>query len=132
MLRPVMTIEKLLLSIEGLLALGFGAWLLVTVARPKLGCLILLAVPVAMIAYVSWWHGQHPENLRSTSALDYLFGPLWLSLGALTGYCAASCPAPFATRHLHDTPSETTSVRFFSNHCEPVRPGPLSLACLLG
>lgn len=85
-----MIIENLLLSIEGLLAIGFVAGLLVgvAVARPKLGCLILLVVPVAMVAYVSWWQGQHPENIRSTSGLDFLLGPLWPSLGAAAGYYA--------------------------------------------
>lgn len=81
-------IENLLLSIEGSLAIGFAAGLLIgrLVGRPRLGCLILFAVPVAMIAYISWWQGEHPENLRSTSALDFFFGPLWPSLGALGGF----------------------------------------------
>ena len=85
-----MSIENLLLSIEGLLAIGFMFGLLIGVAvnRPKLGCFILLAVPVAMVAYVSWWQGEHPENLRSTSGLDFVFGPLWPSLGAIGGYLA--------------------------------------------
>ena len=85
-----MTIETVLLSIEGLLALGLAIGLLVGVAvrKRKLGCLILLAVPVAMLFYVGWWQGQHPENLRSTSALDFMFGPLWPSLAALAGFYA--------------------------------------------
>lgn len=83
-----MNIEHLLLTIEGSFALGIGVGMLVgiTLPRPKLGCLVLLAVPVAMIAYISWWQGEHPENLRSTSALDFVFGPLWPSLGAIGGY----------------------------------------------
>jgi hypothetical protein len=83
-------IESLLSTFEGLLAFGFLAGLLVglSVTRHGLGCFLLLAVPVAMIAYVTWWQGRHPENLRSTSALDYLFVPLWPSLAALAGFYA--------------------------------------------
>ncbi len=83
-----MNIESLLLTIEGSLAVGAVAGLLVglLLTRPKLGCLVLLAVPVAMIFFISWWQGEHPENLRSTSGLDFVFGPLWPSLGAIGGY----------------------------------------------
>jgi hypothetical protein len=83
-----MTIENLLLSIEGSLAIGVAVGLLVGLLcpRPKLGCIVLLVVPVAMIFFVSWWQGQHPENLRSTSGLDFVFGPLWPSIGATGGY----------------------------------------------
>ena len=85
-----MTIESLLNSIEGLLAVGFAAGSLVgvTVTRQKLGCIVLLVVPVLMICYVGWWQSEHPENIRSTSGLDYIFGPLWPSLGAVGGYYA--------------------------------------------
>jgi hypothetical protein len=85
-----MPFEDLLLSIEGSLGLGLAAGLLVglLLPRPKIGCLVLLAVPIAMIGFVSWWQGQHPENLTSTSGLDFVFGPLWPSLGALGGYFA--------------------------------------------
>ncbi len=80
--------ESLLLTIEGWLAIGVAAGLLIGILfpRPKLGCFVLLAVPVAMIFFISWWQGEHPENLRSTSGLDFVFGPLWPSLGALPGY----------------------------------------------
>ncbi len=83
-----MTIESLLLTIEGSLAIGVAAGLLIGILlpRPKFGCFVLLAVPVAMIFFISWWQGEHPENLRSTSGLDFVFGPLWPSLGALPGY----------------------------------------------
>jgi hypothetical protein len=85
-----MTIERLLLSIEGSLAIGVAVGLLVGISIPKarLGCVILLVVPVAMVVFVSWWQGQHPENLRSTSGLDLFFGPLWPSIGATGGYFA--------------------------------------------
>lgn len=82
--------ESLLLTIEGSLAIGAVAGLFVgmLVPRPKVGCFILLAVPVAMIFFISGWQAEHPENLRSTSALDSFFGPLWPSIGAVGGYFA--------------------------------------------
>lgn len=69
---------------------GLAAGLLVgiLVARTGLGCLILCAIPVAMIVYVSWWQGQNPDSLNSTSALAFVFEPLWPSLGALAGFLA--------------------------------------------
>lgn len=83
-----MTIEHLLFTLEGSFAIGAVVGLLIGVIlpRPKIGCLALLAVPVAMISFISWWQGEHPENLRSTSGLDLVFGPLWPSLGAFGGY----------------------------------------------
>ena len=83
-------IEHLLLTIEGSFAIGAAAGLLIGLVLPrsKIGCVVLLAVPVAMILFISWWQGEHPENLRSTSALDFVFGPLWPSLGAVGGYFA--------------------------------------------
>ena len=83
-----MALDWLLNSILGLLALGFVVGIVVgaTITRQKLGCTLLLAVPVAMFAYVWWQQGQHPESLRSTSSLDFLFGPLWPSLGAAAGF----------------------------------------------
>lgn len=78
----------MLSSIEGLLVVGFATGLLVGLLNlpDKLGCLILTALPVAMVVYVAWWQGQHPESLRSTSGLDFLFGPLWPSAGAVAGF----------------------------------------------
>ena len=75
------------MTIGVLIAGGFLAGLLVGViiTRLKLGCAVLLTVPVAMILYLSWSQGQNPDNLRSTSGLDFLFGPLWPSLGAIVG-----------------------------------------------
>ena len=85
-----MTIESLLLTIKGSFAIGAAVGILVGIffPRPKFGCFVLLAVPVAMIFFISWWQGEHPEDLRSTSGLDFVFGPLWPSLGAVGGYCA--------------------------------------------
>jgi hypothetical protein len=87
-----MAIEQLLLTVKGSFAIGSAIGLLVGFVfhRPKLGCLVLLVVPVAMIFFISWWQGQHPENLRSTSGLDFVFGPLWPSLGAVAGYFGGS------------------------------------------
>ncbi|WP_221714211.1 hypothetical protein [Sphingobium xanthum] len=55
----------------------------------RLGCSILLAIPITMIVYVSRWQSANPEALRSTSGLDFVFGPLWPSIGALGGFYAA-------------------------------------------
>lgn len=89
MLGTMAIFEALITSMEGSLFIGFVMGLLVglTVAGKSRGCLILIAVPVAMVFYVDWWQDRHPEALRSTSALDFLFGPLWPSLGAVGGLC---------------------------------------------
>ena len=78
------------LTITQLLVCGFVAGLLIGIVlpHPKIGCMGLLAVPVAMFAYIWWWQGQNPDKLRSTSGLDFVFGPLWPSLGAIGGYLA--------------------------------------------
>ena len=83
-----MNIEELLFSIEGALTIGAIIGLIVGtfVNHRKLGCSVLIAIPIAMVVYICWWQGEHPENLRSTSALDFFFGPLWPSLGAVGGY----------------------------------------------
>jgi len=56
-----MNIANLLPTIEGSLTIGVAA---------------------------GWWQGEHPEDLRSTSGLDFVFAPLWPSLGAVMGYFA--------------------------------------------
>ena len=78
----------MMLTITQLLVAGFVAGLLIGIvlSRPKVGCVGLLAVPVGMFAYIWWWQGQNPDKLRSTSGLDFVFGPLWPSLGAIGGY----------------------------------------------
>jgi hypothetical protein len=75
-------------TIEFLLMAGAVAGLFIglAVARPAQGCAALLAVPLAMFAYVWWWQSQNPDKLRSISGLDFLFGPLWPSLGAVGGF----------------------------------------------
>lgn len=79
------------MTIEILLFLGFIAGFIVgaLLGEDRLGCLLLAIVPVAMFAYVGWWQSEHPESLRSTSGLDFLFGPLWPSAGAVAGLWAA-------------------------------------------
>jgi hypothetical protein len=78
---------NLLLTIEGSGLIGLVAGLLIglLIGQKRTGCIVLLIVPIAMIVYISYWQQQHPENLRSTSGLDFMFGPLWPSLGALIG-----------------------------------------------
>lgn len=80
-----MTIELMLIA-GGLVGFLFGllAW------NPKVGCALFGIIAVAMIVYVAIWQAQHPESLRSTSGLDFLFGPLWPSLGAFGGWAVGS------------------------------------------
>jgi len=75
-------------TITMLLILGGLAGLVVGVVLPtqRSGCIALLAVPVAMLVYIHRWQAAHPESLRSTSGLEYVFGPLWPSLGAIGGF----------------------------------------------
>lgn len=51
----------------------------------RLGCSLLGIVPVAMIVFIAVWQGQNTQSLRSTSALEFIFGPLWPSLGGFGG-----------------------------------------------
>lgn len=83
-----MFVEQLLLTIEGSMAIGAiaGLGVGIFVARPKVGCLLLSVVPVAMIFFIAWWQAEHPDKLRSTSGLEFIFGSLWPSLGAIGGY----------------------------------------------
>lgn len=54
------------------------------VQSASLGCLVLLAFPLAMIAYVAIVHAA--TRLSSTSALDWFFAPLWPAIGAIAGF----------------------------------------------
>jgi hypothetical protein len=96
-----MAISNPLLTIEGSFAIGavIGALIGVALEKQKVGCLALWAVPVAMVLYVGWWQGQHPEAIRSTSGLDFVFGPLWPSLGALCGFYGARLLRSLFLRH---------------------------------
>ena len=46
----------------------------------------LLLVPVGMIVYIADWQDKHPEALRATSGLDYIFGPIPPTASALMAY----------------------------------------------
>ncbi len=78
------------MTIEAMLVCGAVIGLLIGLLSPsvRVGCTTLWIIPVGMIAYIALWQWQHPESLRSTSALDLMFGPLWPSLGAIVGYVA--------------------------------------------
>ena len=88
-----MTIEMLIFC---------GAFLGVVVGfvvpNPRLGCVVLLAVPTVMVVYNGVWQATHSEHLRSTSGLDYIFGPLWPSLGATGGFLLGICLRSMRTR----------------------------------
>jgi type III secretory pathway component EscS len=81
-------LEPILTTMEGAITLGLVVGLVIglLIRTQKIAFAILLLIPVAMIGYVNWWQAQHPENLTSTSALDFIFGPLWPSAGAIVGY----------------------------------------------
>ena len=81
-------IYEMLHTIQGLIITGtiFGLIVGFLVSERKVGCAILLAAPIAMIGYIGWWQGVRTENLRSTSGLDFFFGSLWPSVGAILGY----------------------------------------------
>jgi hypothetical protein len=76
------------ISIQALLAIGFlfGVGVGGLLSKGKLGCIALLAVPVAAVTYVSWWHGENPDLVRSTSGLEFLFVPIPPSTAALAGF----------------------------------------------
>jgi hypothetical protein len=76
-----MTVEALMFAgaLAGLL-FGLTAW------SRKIGCVLMALISVAMIVYVAVWQEMHPENLRSTSGLDFMFLPLAPSLGAFGGW----------------------------------------------
>ncbi len=72
-----------------LMLIGFaaGGLLGLLLRSKKIGCASLTVIPLAGFAYVSWWQSQNVESLRSTSGLDYMFGPpLPLTIGGLAGY----------------------------------------------
>jgi len=77
-----------MLSVEALLIIGFIAGVLggVLLGSRKVGCWVMAIVPIGAIVYVSWWQGQHPENIRSTSGLDFMFVPIPPTIAALLGY----------------------------------------------
>lgn len=75
-------------SIETLLIIGFIAGVVggLLVGSKRIGCWTMGTVPIGAIVYVSWWQEQHPENIRSTSGMDFVFVPIPPTTGALVGY----------------------------------------------
>ena len=77
------------MTIEALLIAGVVVGLLIGIFTTDHGCAVLLIVPGVMVGYTALWQMTHSESLRSTSALDYLFAPLWPTIGAVTGFVAS-------------------------------------------
>ncbi len=77
-----------MLSPAVLLLIGFvaGGALGLVLSSKRFGCWSLTLIPLGAIAYVNWWQGEHPELLRSTSGLEYLFVQFPPLIGALAGY----------------------------------------------
>jgi hypothetical protein len=77
-----------MLSVETLLIVGFIAGVLggLFLGSKRVGCWIMAIVPIAAIGYVSWWQGQNPEGIRSTSGLEFVFVPIPPTIAALIGY----------------------------------------------
>lgn len=92
------------MTIEMLLIVGALAGIVIGLSfkTPNLGCAALGIVPLAMIAYIYAWQSAHPESLRSTSGLDFVFGPLWPSLGAMGGYVVGTAIRYFILSKLND------------------------------
>ena len=82
--------------------LGYGAIAGVVagtvLSRQRIGCIALLIVPIATILFVGRWQAAHPESIRSTSGLDFLFIPLWASLAALAGFYGARAARAWLAR----------------------------------
>ncbi len=84
-------IEEILFTIEGLLLIGFIMGALVAYfLSQKIGCAALITIPIIMLIYIDWWLNNNPDSTSSTSALAYIFVPLWPSMGAIAGYFAVN------------------------------------------
>ena len=70
------------MTIEMWVLAGFVVGLIFGLAKPEYGCMVLAVIPVAMFAYIWWCQSQNPDALTSTSVLNFVFGPLWPTLGA--------------------------------------------------
>ena len=79
-----------MLGVSALLILGGAAGLTLGTlfGLKRGGSLSLLLVPITTIVYISRWQANNPDLLRSTSGLDYLFGPLPPTSAALLTYGA--------------------------------------------
>ncbi len=84
-------ITDFLFTIEGLLMLGFVVGGLISYfLSQRIGCIALISIPITAIIFVNWWLKNTPENTSSTSALAYVFVPLWPSIGAFVAYIVIS------------------------------------------
>lgn len=63
------------------------------------GLLAVLTVPLGMIVVIKIYHAANAGELRSTSALDFIFGPLWPTLGAVPGFFVARAIRSCRTRN---------------------------------
>ena len=63
-----------------------GGALGLMLSRKRFGCWSLTLFPIGTYNYVGWWQIQHPELLRSTSGLAYLFVQFPTLIGGLAGY----------------------------------------------
>ena len=68
------------------IGLTAGGVLALTFRKRRFGCWSLILVPIATSVYVGRWQSQHPELLRSTSGLEFLFVQPPALIGALAGY----------------------------------------------
>ncbi len=75
------------MTIELLLIAGMFAGLLASLLPSgKIGCGVLLLVPVAMIGFVYFELADPARRPDAQDALAYVFGPLWPSIGAIAGF----------------------------------------------
>jgi len=83
-----MSITDLLVTVEGSFVAGGAAGFVIGTLLPRFrfGCPTLLVIPVARYFFVGWWQDQNPDLLRSTSGLQFIFGPIWPGMGAIAGY----------------------------------------------
>lgn len=79
-------ITEILLIAGGVTGFLFGLLAL----NRQAGGILLALVATGMIADVAVWQAMNPESLRSTSALDFIFVPLWPSLGAFGGWAVGA------------------------------------------
>ncbi|KRA79714.1 hypothetical protein ASD76_16960 [Altererythrobacter sp. Root672] len=77
-----------MVSIGVLLVLGLltGGAIGLLAGSTRFGFGILTLVPIGAVTYVNWWQNQHPESIRSTSGLEFIFVPIPPSIAALIGY----------------------------------------------
>ena len=96
-----MSNESLLLTIEGSFTLEavVGLLLGILLPRPKTRCLAWPAVPLAAVFSFVGSKSEHPDKLRFTSALNFMFEPIWSSLGDVAGNSTGTWLRRFSERH---------------------------------